>query len=74
MVQLVTPITKDAQLDAVRKYLPEFGLAAPCGWGRAPERPGRLLSEKAGKIANPVEIIVRDHKAAVDALREVVGS
>jgi hypothetical protein len=33
-----------------------------------------LLSEKDGKIANPVEIIVRDHKAAVDALREVVGS
>jgi hypothetical protein len=63
-----------AQLDAVRKYLPKFGLAAPCGWGRAPERPGRLLSEKDGKIANPVEIIVRDHKAAVDALREVVGS
>ena len=63
-----------AQLDAVRKYLPKFGLAAPCGWGRAPERPGRLLSEKDDKIANPVEIIVRDHKAAVDALREVVGS
>ncbi len=57
------------QLKTVRKYLPEFGLAAPCGWGRAPERPGRLLSEQDGKIANPVEIIVRDHKAAVDALR-----
>ena len=62
------------QLEAVRKYLPRFGLAAPCGWGRAPERPGRLLSEQDGKIANPVEIIVRDHKASVEALREVVGS
>jgi hypothetical protein len=57
------------QLKAVRKYLPEFGLAAPCGWGRAPERPGRLLSEQDGKIGNPVDIIVRDHKAALDALR-----
>jgi hypothetical protein len=62
------------QMETARKYLPKFGLAAPCGWGRAPERPGRLLSEQDAKISNPVEIIVRDHKAAVEALREVVGT
>ena len=45
-----------------------------CGWGRAPERPGRLLSEQDGKIADPVDIIVRDHVAAVGALREAITS
>jgi len=32
------------QLQTVRRHLAEFGLAAPCGFGRAPERPGRLLT------------------------------
>ena len=40
------------QLRAARKYLPQFGLAAPCGFGRAPERPGRLLTEE-GSAAPP---------------------
>lgn len=35
-----------AQLATVKKYLPRFGLAAPCGFGRAPERPGRLLTDE----------------------------
>ena len=30
------------QLQAARKYLPQFGIAAPCGFGRLPERPGRF--------------------------------
>ena len=34
-----------AQLETMQKYLPEFGIGAPCGFGRAPDRPGRLLSE-----------------------------
>jgi hypothetical protein len=61
------------QLKAARKYLPDFGVAAPCGWGRAPERPGRLLSEQDGKITDPVGVIVRDHEVAVAALREVIA-
>jgi hypothetical protein len=32
------------------------------------------LSETDGKITTPVDIIVRDHKAAVDVLHEMVGS
>ena len=27
------------QLQAAHKYLPQFGIAAPCGFGRVPERP-----------------------------------
>jgi hypothetical protein len=62
-----------AQIKTMRKYLHEFGLGAPCGWGRAPERPGRLLSEQDGKVTNPVDVIVRDHVAAVEMLREAVS-
>ena len=62
-----------AQLDTVRKYLPDFGLAAPCGFGRVPERPGRLLTEE-GDDAPPdyMRIIVEDHQRAVDVLGEVL--
>lgn len=58
-----------AQLAQARKYLPEFGLAAPCGFGRAPERPGRLLSE-AGQPApaDPIARIVDDHRRAAELL------
>jgi len=60
------------QVQVVRKYLSEFGLAAPCGWGRTPERPGRLLTEEGGGVANAIEIILRDHKGAVELLREAM--
>ena len=53
---------------------PSSGSPRRAAGAARPSGPGALLSEKDGKIANPVEIIVRDHKAAVDALREVVGS
>ncbi len=56
------------QLATVAKYLPEFGLAAPCGFGRAPERPGRLLTDEG--IGPPPEIvrtIIDDHLAALKA-------
>ena len=33
------------QLHAARRYVPQFGIAAPCGFGRVPERPGRFLTE-----------------------------
>jgi hypothetical protein len=53
------------QLAAVRKYLPSFGLAAPCGFGRAPERPGRLLTDE-GSAAPPDALgtILDDHRRA----------
>ncbi|MBO0735898.1 MAG: hypothetical protein J2P48_04935 [Alphaproteobacteria bacterium] len=61
------------QLRAARKYLPRFGIAAPCGFGRVPERPGRFLTEKGSEVPrNYLEIILRDHLAAVEQLRDVM--
>ena len=39
-----------AQIDAVRAHISDFGLAAPCGFGRAPERPGELLYQLAKRL------------------------
>ena len=62
------------QLQTVRRHLPEFGLAAPCGFGRAPERPGRLLTaEGSAPPPDILHIIVRDHLNAVELLHEVGG-
>ncbi len=57
-----------AQLDLVRRVLPEFGLAAPCGWGRAPERPGKLLSDDGGLPPDHLRAIIEDHIQAVGRL------
>src|SRR5262249_49308380 len=62
------PSGMDAQLATIRRYLPEFGLAAPCGFGRAPERPGKLLSETGEVKPDYMSIILNDHKSAVAAL------
>jgi hypothetical protein len=63
------------QLGAARRNLPEFGIAAPCGFGRVPERPGRFLSE-AGSDVPPdfLDIIIRDHLDAVRTLRDVIAN
>jgi hypothetical protein len=59
----------DGQLRVARNYLPDFGVAAPCGFGRAPERPGRLLTEHgSAPPPNYLDVILRDHVAAVEAL------
>jgi hypothetical protein len=61
------------QLEAARRYLPDFGIAAPCGFGRVPERPGRFLTETGSEVLPDfLEIIIRDHLDAVRALREIV--
>ena len=63
------------QLQLVRKYLKELGVAAPCGFGRAPERPGSLLSQKGPATSQAIlENIVRDHVAAVHLLQEGVAT
>ena len=59
------------QLKAARRHLAEFGLAAPCGFGRAPERPGRLLTtEGSAPPSDILDIILRDHLKAVELLHE----
>ena len=62
------------QLECIKRYIPDFGLAAPCGFGRAPERPGKLLTAAPGENPDYIEEIVNDHTAAVDVLREVAGN
>jgi hypothetical protein len=58
----------------VRKYLRDFGLAAPCGFGRAPERPGSLLASRGPAPADLImRSIIADHTAAVATLREMLS-
>jgi hypothetical protein len=61
------------QLQAARRYLPQFGIAAPCGFGRVPERPGRFLTEEGSEVPpDYLGIILRDHLAAVEQLHELM--
>jgi hypothetical protein len=57
----------------MKKYLSDFGLGAPCGFGRSPDRPGRLITDDGSKAADPVAIILQDHEKAVAVLKEVMG-
>ena len=61
------------QLETTRRHLANFGVAAPCGFGRAPERPGRLLSAEGDRPPpGIIDVIVRDHLRAVEILHEVL--
>jgi hypothetical protein len=62
-----------AQVETMKKYLSDFGLGAPCGFGRAPDRPGRLITDDGSKAADPIAIILADHKKAVGVLKDVLG-
>ena len=61
------------QMALSKRYLGSFGIAAPCGFGRAPERPGALLLGKASSGEAMVKQIVADHLAALGALRDLQG-
>ena len=61
------------QILTARKYLTGFGIAAPCGFGRAPARPGRLLTDEGSDAPpNYIDSIIRDHIAGVGILEEVM--
>ena len=61
------------QLETAKKYVGGgFGLAAPCGFGRAPERPGQLLGVAAAAPPAILDIVVDDHLKAVEILGEVL--
>jgi hypothetical protein len=63
------------QLVSARRYLSDFGIAAPCGFGRVPERPGRFLTAEGSEVpADFLEIIFKDHLDAVPVLREVINN
>ena len=64
-----------AQIESIKKFLPEFGLAAPCGFGRAPERPGQLLSENIGNTTEDyIREIISEHTKAVEILGDVMSN
>lgn len=63
----------EAQLRTIKTLLPKFGIAAPCGFGRAPEGPGRLLNETGERIPDYLDVILRDHKTAMAAYEKVMG-
>lgn len=59
------------QLQTARRYLADFGLAAPCGFGRAPERLGRLLTAEDNQSPhNIIDIILSVLLGAVEPLHE----
>ena len=58
----------EEQLAAARTHLADFGLAAPCGFGRAPERPGRLLADDGGLPPDYIQAIVDEHTRALELL------
>jgi hypothetical protein len=60
------------QIETITKFLPDFGVSAPCGFGRTKDRPGRLLTDDGAKPSNPIDIVVRDHKAQVSMLNEIL--
>lgn len=61
------------QIETAPKYLPAFGIAAPCGFGRAPVRPGRLLTDKGSAApVNYIDDILRDHVAAMEIFEDLM--
>ena len=61
------------QIETIKKFLPQFGVSAPCGFGRAADRPGRLLADDGSKPPNPIDVIIDDHKHHVALLKELMG-
>ena len=60
------------QMKSVQKYLPEFGIAAPCGFGRGP---GKMSSLKGLETAGEyMEDLIDRHLHALKLLQEVRGT
>ena len=62
-----------AQLRTMKKYLPQFGIGAPCGFGRTQDRPGHLLADDGSKPRSPIDVVLDDHRKAVATLKDVMG-
>jgi hypothetical protein len=56
------------QLRTIKKYLPEFGLGGPCGFGRAADHPGKIISEDGKVRPDYIDVILRDHRSALAEL------
>jgi hypothetical protein len=60
------------QMELIKTHIPDFGVAAPCGFGRGPAK----MSAQTG-LATPndyMDGLIADQIAAVELLREVLGS
>lgn len=62
------------QVELAHRYIADFGLAAPCGFGRAPERPGRLLTDDGTVPSDLVQAILDGHIAAAELLAPAAQS
>jgi hypothetical protein len=59
------------QMQLIKTHIPDFGIAAPCGFGRGPAK----MSAQTG-LATPqdyMEGLIADHIAAVELLHQVLG-
>lgn len=57
------------QMEAVKRHIPDFGIAAPCGFGRGP---GKMSSKQGLDNANAyMDSLMSDHIQAVKLLHEV---
>ena len=57
------------QMKAISSHIPDFGIAAPCGFGRGP---GKMSSQKGLATPNKyMEGLINDHIAAMKTLMEV---
>src|SRR5262249_37529902 len=62
-----------AQLNMMKKYLPDFGIGSPCGFGRAADRTtDHHTTADGSKAANPIEVILDVHRNAVKMLADVL--
>ena len=63
------------QIEKLRDYVPDFGLAAPCGWGRVPDRgkTDHMLAKPGEQLDDPLAVIVEDHVAGGSATRRPRG-
>ena len=64
--------SKGAQLRVMKTYLSDFGLGSPCGFGRAADRSDRLITDDGSKVADPIQVILDDHRKAAEMLRDVL--
>ena len=60
------------QLLVIKRYLSDFGLGSPCGFGRAADRSDRLITDDGSRAADPIKVILQDHRNAVAMLLEVM--
>lgn len=70
MIHHLNGFNVQEQIITAQKFLPDFGIAAPCGLGRVPDRPGAQIREEHKKVTtNYIDAVIKDHIAAIEILR-----